>query len=310
MIPVAGDGRAGRACGYNARMSFAALPFPSDECLHVPGLDPVAGRAVYLGLIDYGEAWRLQLRLVDAVLHDRLPDLLLLCQHPDVITVGRRQRARDNILSPRFPTFEVERGGDATYHGPGQLVGYPILKLRPNPVAGGTPSERDLHRYLRALEGGLIDLCATCGIAAGRRSGATGVWTPSPAAQAIDTAEAEPHKLASMGIAVRRWVTFHGFALNVTTDLQRFTAINPCGFRAQVMTSLAELAAQSPQTAGQVPTTSPSDGADRELSVESLLQQASQCLGARLQRRFAEASPAWLAAELALVEQDRAAVAE
>ena len=74
----------------------------------------------------------------------------VLCQHPDVITVGRRQRARDNILSPRFPTFEVERGGDATYHGPGQLVGYPILKLRPNPTGPGTPSERDLHRYLRA----------------------------------------------------------------------------------------------------------------------------------------------------------------
>lgn len=267
---------------------------------------------MYLGLVDYGEAWRLQLRLVDAVLHDRLPDLLLLCQHPDVITVGRRQRARDNILSPRFPTFEVERGGDATYHGPGQLVGYPILKLRPNPATGSTPSERDLHRYLRAIEGGLIDLCAACGVAAGRRGGATGVWTPSPAVEAIDGAESEAHKIASMGIAVRRWVTFHGFALNVTTDLQRFTAINPCGFRAQVMTSLAELGAQPPSSRSQAQATAPSAAGDAAsvLSVESLLQPASECLGARLSRRFAAASPEWLAGELALVEQDRAAVAE
>lgn len=296
-------------------MLDSAPPFPTDECLHVPGLPPVAGRAVYLGLLDYGEAWRLQLRLVDAVLHERLPELLLLCQHPDVVTVGRRQRARDNILSPRFPTFEVERGGDATYHGPGQLVGYPILKLRPNPGGVSAPSERDLHRYLRALEGGLIDLCAACGVRAGRRAGATGVWTHSAvAAPGVNGAEGaeEPRKIASMGIAVRRWVTFHGFALNVTTDLSRFTAINPCGFRAEVMTSLSELAARPPS--GD-PDAGDSSGGTAEdpaaaLSVEALLSWAGECLGARLARRFTAATSDWLAAQLALVEQDRAAVAE
>jgi lipoyl(octanoyl) transferase len=296
-------------------MLDSAPPFPTDECLHVPGLPPVAGRAVYLGLLDYGEAWRLQLRLVDAVLHERLPELLLLCQHPDVITVGRRQRARDNILSPRFPTFEVERGGDATYHGPGQLVGYPILKLRPSPGGVSAPSERDLHRYLRALEGGLIDLCAACGVRAGRRAGATGVWTHSTGeATGIEGAEGaeEPRKIASMGIAVRRWVTFHGFALNVTTDLQRFTAINPCGFRAEVMTSLAELSARPPSSDPGAGDSSGGTAGDpaAALSVEALLSWAGECLGARLARRFTAATPEWLAAQLALVEQDRAAVAE
>lgn len=302
-------------------MLDSAPPFPTDECLHVPGLPPVAGRAVYLGLLDYGEAWRLQLRLVDAVLHEHLPELLLLCQHPDVITVGRRQRARDNILSPRFPTFEVERGGDATYHGPGQLVGYPILKLRPNPGGVSAPSERDLHRYLRALEGGLIDLCAACGVPAGRRAGATGVWThragevASVASVAsVDEAEGgeEPRKIASMGIAVRRWVTFHGFALNVTTDLSRFSAINPCGFRAEVMTSLAELSARPPGSEPSAGDSSAVPAADPAavLSVEALLGRAGDCLGARLARRFTAATPEWLAAQLALVEQDRAAVAE
>ncbi len=296
-------------------MLDSAPPFPTDECLHVPGLPPVAGRAVYLGLLDYGEAWRLQLRLVDAVLHERLPELLLLCQHPDVITVGRRQRARDNILLPRFPTFEVERGGDATYHGPGQLVGYPILKLRPNPAGLSAPSERDLHRYLRALEGGLIDLCAACGVRAGRRGGATGVWTQSAFEVAsVDGAEGgeEPRKIASMGIAVRRWVTFHGFALNVTTDLSRFAAINPCGFRAEVMTSLAELAARPPGSEPRPSDSSLGRAGDpgAVLSVEALLGRAGECLGARLARRFTAATPEWLAAQLALVEQDRAAVAE
>jgi lipoyl(octanoyl) transferase len=262
--------------------------YPLDECLHVPGLPVSPGRAVYLGLVDYGEAWRLQLALVDAVLSGRAPDLLILCQHPDVITVGRRQRARDNILSPRFPTFEVERGGDATYHGPGQLVGYPIVKLRPNPPDLASPSERDLHRYLRALEGGLIDLCAALGIAAGRKPGATGVWTPPTPSQATRATDAGDHaggddgpaqsKLASMGIAVRRWITFHGFALNVSTDLARFSAINPCGFRAEVMTSLSRLCPQE-----HPPPT-----------VEDLVPLAVEHLGARLARSFTLTAADWL----------------
>jgi lipoate-protein ligase B len=115
---------------------------------------------------------------------------------------------------------EVERGGDATYHGPGQLVGYPILAL--------APGERDLHALLRNLEQALVDTCAAVGAeGAGRKPGWTGVWIGE-------------RKVASIGIAVRRWVTFHGFALNVATDLARFRAIHPCGLDAAVMTSLTE----------------------------------------------------------------------
>lgn len=185
--------------------------------------------AVYLGEIDYGTAWRLQQRLVEERARGAGIDRLLLCQHPDVITVGRRQKAQANILDPRFPVFEIERGGDATYHGPGQLVGYPILALRPGRGAehGDPWGERDLHAYLRALEDAVGALCQECGVAVGRRPGQTGVWTAD-----------EQRKLASLGIAVRRWVTFHGFALNVTTELSRFATLNPCGLSAQVMTSL------------------------------------------------------------------------
>jgi lipoate-protein ligase B len=173
-----------------------------------------------LGQVEYGAAHARQLRLVEARQRDEVPDLLVLCEHPPVITVGRRLRAQANILLPRFPIHEVERGGDATYHGPGQLVGYPILKLE--------GAERDLHRYLRDLEEGLILLCGRLGVPAGRREGWTGVWTAD-----------QERKVASIGIAVRRWVTYHGFALNVTTDLSHFQAINPCGLEARVMTSVA-----------------------------------------------------------------------
>ncbi len=199
---------------------------------------PAAGyprvAAVYLGSLDYGTAWRLQQQLVERRARGEGADLLLLCQHPDVITVGRRQRAQANVLDPRFPIFEIERGGDATYHGPGQLVGYPIVLLQPGRGAehGDPWGERDLHAYLRALEEALIGLCAECGVATGRKDGWTGVWTAD-----------QQRKLVSLGIAVRRWVTFHGFALNVTTELGRFATLNPCGLQATVMTSLQAEAA-------------------------------------------------------------------
>jgi lipoyl(octanoyl) transferase len=256
----------------------AAKSLPDHETLAVPGLPPVEGQAVYLGMLDYQTAWQLQLELVAARTADRIADTLLLCQHPDVVTVGRRQAAQQNILDARFPLFEVERGGDVTYHGPGQLVGYPIiLKLRPAPHSDGIEAgarvfgERDLHRYLRALEGAIIDLCEECGVATDRKAGATGVWTQGGA-----------HKLASLGIAVRRWVTFHGFALNVDTDLSRFSAINPCGFSAQVMTSLVACAKAA------------------ELHVEALLDRAIVHLGARLSRRFTRIAPAEFRAQLSL----------
>ncbi len=121
-----------------------------------------------------------------------------------------------------MPVFAIERGGDVTYHGPGQLVAYPIFLLR--------ESERDLHRYLRGLEEAILRTLADFHIAGARRPGLTGVWTAH---------ETTPRKLASIGVAVRKWVTMHGLALNVNTDLARFAAIHPCGFDASVMTSMA-----------------------------------------------------------------------
>ena len=173
-----------------------------------------------LGTRDYAEVWRLQQELVAARQRDEVPDTLVLVEHPHVLTVGRGAR-RDNLLaSAGMQVFEVERGGDVTYHGPGQLVGYPILFLRED--------ERDLHLYLRRLEEGIIRTLAEFAIEAGRRPGLTGVWVG-------------PHKLASLGVAVRRWVTLHGFALNICTDLERFSTINPCGLPASVMGSMTGL---------------------------------------------------------------------
>jgi lipoate-protein ligase B len=175
-----------------------------------------------LGLVEYREAWALQQRLVDERCADARPDTLVLCQHPHVFTLGRRAGARRNVIDPGdVPVVEVERGGDVTYHGPGQLVGYPIFKL--------APEEQDLHRFLRRLEAALIlALGRSVGLAAGRREGATGVW-------------AAGKKVASLGVAVRNWVTFHGFALNVSTDLAYFGRIVPCGLAPDVMASLERL---------------------------------------------------------------------
>jgi lipoate-protein ligase B len=178
-------------------------------------------RVLDLGLRDFGAVWELQRQLVGARQRDEIPDTLVLVEHPDVITLGRGTR-RENLLRPDdMPVFEIERGGDATYHGPGQLVGYPIFLLRQH--------ERDLHRYLRNLEEALIQAIGQLGLSTGRRAGWTGVWMQEP----------PPRKLASIGVAVKRWVTLHGFALNVSTDLSRFSAINPCGLEAQVMASLS-----------------------------------------------------------------------
>lgn len=196
-----------------------------------PSVDPltaaalparVPGQVIDLGRREFAEIWQMQLDLVAARQRGEIPDTLLLVEHPDVVTLGRSSK-RENLLpaAAALPTFSVERGGDVTYHGPGQLVGYPILAL--------TEGERDLHRYLRNLEQAIIDTCEAFGVPAGRREKATGVWTGDGAAR----------KLTSIGIAVKRWVTMHGFALNVATDLTRFTAINPCGFEAAVMTSMS-----------------------------------------------------------------------
>ncbi|MBA3539849.1 MAG: lipoyl(octanoyl) transferase LipB [Deltaproteobacteria bacterium] len=181
-------------------------------------------RVVELGTRGYREIWDQQLALVEQRKIDETPDTLLLVEHPHVFTLGRSRAAEANVLAPGdVEVIGIERGGDVTYHGPGQLVAYPIVLL----VEG----ERDLHRYLRNLEQAVIQTCIRFGIAADREPGKTGVWM-------TDAAGAR-RKLCSMGIACRKWVTFHGLALNVTTDLAYFQRINPCGFEATVMTSMA-----------------------------------------------------------------------
>lgn len=178
-----------------------------------------------LGLAPYAETLTLQRRLATLRAEDRLGDVLLLVEHPPVITLGRagrkaHLRVPESSLAALGVEFcEVERGGDMTYHGPGQLVGYPILNL--------ADYGRDVHRYLRQLEEVLIMTLSGFGITAGRLLGRTGVWVGES-------------KIASLGIHVRRWVTRHGFALNVNTDLTPFTLIVPCGIQGVKTTSMAQ----------------------------------------------------------------------
>lgn len=196
-------------------------------------MDP--GRALDVvrlpGLTDYAAALEWQRELARARADGELEhDLLILLEHPHVITLGRGTREESLLGSPArlaelgFEVHEIERGGDVTYHGPGQLVGYPILDLRRH--------RKDLHWYLRQLEAALIRALEPYGVVGERVEGYTGVWV-------------EDRKIASIGVHVGRWVTWHGFALNVTTDLARFDAIVPCGIPAVRMTSLAEETARS-----------------------------------------------------------------
>jgi lipoate-protein ligase B len=182
-----------------------------------------------LGTADYRDVWAKQLALVEARQTGQAEDTLIVVEHPHVFTLGRRRDSQHNVLAPGdVPVIEIERGGDVTYHGPGQLVAYPIVYL--------DGEERDLHKFLRNLEEAVIRTCARAGITADRESGKTGVWTSTPNGR---------KKLCSMGIACRKWVTFHGLALNVTTDLSYFARINPCGFEATVMTSLDRVGANA-----------------------------------------------------------------
>ncbi|MGD2217006.1 MAG: lipoyl(octanoyl) transferase LipB [Gemmatimonadales bacterium] len=176
------------------------------------------------GLTDYGEALELQRRLARARATGEIADdLLILLEHPRVITLGRGARESNIIATAealagsQVELHEVERGGDVTYHGPGQLVGYPIVDL--------TRHRRDLHWYLRQLEEVLLRALSAFGVSGVRVPGFTGVWV-------------EDRKIASIGVHVTRWVTFHGFALNVCTDLADFDLIVPCGIEAVQMTTL------------------------------------------------------------------------
>ncbi len=174
----------------------------------------------WLGRVPFAEALALQEDLVAKKIADpAAPDTLLLLEHEPVYTIGRtpdRSSLRDPAALPH-PLIVTGRGGQATYHGPGQLIGYPILDLRPR--------GQDLHRHLRALEDLLIALCAHFGVAGTRREGLTGVWVGEK-------------KIASIGIGVRRWISLHGFALNVGGDLTPYHAITPCGIASVEMTSL------------------------------------------------------------------------
>ena len=183
------------------------------------------GWLVECGRLPYGDAWALQRALLGARQADQIADTLLLLEHPPVITIGRAGHAA-NILMPRemlasrgFEVFEIERGGDVTYHGPGQLIGYPILNLR--------ALDEDVVRFVRLLEATLICVLETFGIEAARRRGYPGVWVGEA-------------KIAAIGVAVKRKVTMHGFALNVDPDLSHFTLINPGGLGKPV-TSMARL---------------------------------------------------------------------
>ncbi len=188
--------------------------------------EPLGGVTVDWGLVPYGEALERQLALVEARLAGTGRDLLVLTEHPPVFTLGVRQAAAEHLrwsegerTAAGVELHPTRRGGDVTCHAPGQLVGYPIVSLA---------EKRDLHGYLRLLEDVLIAVLAELGLIAGRRAGLTGVWVGS-------------RKVAAIGVAVRRWVAYHGFALNVTNDLSYFSGIVPCGITAEqgTVTSLA-----------------------------------------------------------------------
>jgi len=184
---------------------------------------------VWLGEVAYREALDLQLSYLDRRASRRIRDTLLLLTHPHVYTLGRAGDEA-NLLVPReslaaegIPVERVGRGGDITYHGPGQLVGYPIVLME----------KPDVHRFVRSIEAALIDALRAFDVAARRIDGLTGVW-------------AGERKIASIGVGIRKWVTYHGFAMNVTTDLSRFRRINLCGLTGREATSIAEETGSAP----------------------------------------------------------------
>ena len=185
---------------------------------------------VDLGQLRYGAALQVQRDLAKRrISGDQEEDILLLVEHPPVVTLGRTAKAAHVLVSPEMLSargvelYEVERGGDVTFHGPGQLVGYPVIDLKRH--------RKDLHWYLRQVEEALITAIAPLGIIGGRVAKYTGVW--------VDAETPMPRKLASIGVHARDWVTWHGFALNVTTDLSYFDLLVPCGIPDVTMTSVA-----------------------------------------------------------------------
>jgi lipoate-protein ligase B len=175
------------------------------------------GYLVDLGRMEYGKALELQHELVTRRARGEIPDILVLVEHDHVITLGRKTTPA-NFKPQDIPVFQVERGGDATYHGPGQLVGYPIVLL----------SDHDVRRHVRNMEEAIIRTAAVFSIKGERLEGHPGIWV-------------QGKKLASIGVAVTDWVTYHGFALNVNTDLSNFELIRPCGLDPSTMTSMQKI---------------------------------------------------------------------
>ena len=202
-----------------------------------------------LGRVAYAAGLELQAQLVLDRQAGRIPDTLLLLEHDPVFTLGRNAR-QENVLFPEaalrakgFEVFETGRGGDVTYHGPGQIVGYPIIDLKPD--------RQDVHRYVRDLEEVMIRTCADYGIAAGRIQGATGCWVGED-------------KIGAIGVRLSRWVTSHGFAFNVNVDMAPFALIVPCGIHGKGVTSLARLLGREVQL---------------EEAMDRLARRASQVFG-------------------------------
>ena len=210
-------------------MNDTGFHFVSSSAKIEPGILTVPSLEVRkLGIVPYDEALALQRALVDERRAGTVPDLLLLLQHPPVITLGvKGDGGRANITATAerlaqlgIDVHEAGRGGDVTYHGPGQIVGYPILDLRPDRC--------DVHRYVRDLEEVMIRVCADYGVAAGRITGLTGAWIGA-------------EKIGAIGVRMSRWITSHGFAFNVDTNLQHFQLIVPCGIPDRGVTSLANV---------------------------------------------------------------------
>jgi lipoate-protein ligase B len=177
----------------------------------------MTGLLMDLGRTEYGKALELQKTLVEKRTRGEIPDTLVLLEHEHVITLGRKTTP-ENFKAQQIPVFHVERGGDATYHGPGQLVGYPIVKLE----------DHDVRRHVLTIEKALIAAVRRWGIRGEIVEGHPGVWVGG-------------HKLASIGVAVTNWVSFHGFALNVNTEMKYFDLIRPCGLDPETMTSMRVL---------------------------------------------------------------------
>jgi lipoate-protein ligase B len=180
----------------------------------------------WLGEIPYPQAHALMKTRLSERLKNTIPDTLLLCTHPPVYTMGRQKNAEKSLLNPgEVPVIPVERGGNVTFHGPGQIVGYPIIQLPPH--------RHDVHAFLRFLEEYWIEQLASWNVQAKRDERNTGVWV-------------EGKKMVAIGISLRRWVSWHGFALNIDVDLSYYRRINPCGMSSQLVTRLCDHTQEGP----------------------------------------------------------------